>query len=204
MGFKVKINGKVVREITDQRVNKVSLQGPGGEVGWTAITPEQGEINLIVQVADPRQVHLEDIERAAVNRNVTAEDEQYVFIQPLPNESNREGDGTEFDGTPQTRMDQSPAESTIEGAPQSENVNDFLVTESVADAAKREGEEGGPDFSGGTFADIEDGVDTGPVEHEGELVEDPMLTDPDNVTEAGDEQVVVPDLGLDVTEGSEG
>lgn len=161
MGFVIKINGVPVREIEGQRVNRISLNTAKGEVGMTRIEPDQGECNIIVQVADPRQVHLEDVERAQARRNVTPEDEAAAFPQPQENTNGYAG--MEYDGTPQTSVDNAPAESTIAGPQPEEPDLSVGALESEADKEKRENADAPESFDASIFATITEGTETGPI-----------------------------------------
>ena len=85
MPFTVKANGKPILEIWDQRVTRIGLQTSQGEAGSVGIDPSQNEINLIIEVSDPRDKNLLDVEAVERPRNMTAEDEAEVFPPVQPN-----------------------------------------------------------------------------------------------------------------------
>lgn len=84
MAFHIKVNGKLIYTIEGGRVERVSMQTNEGEAGAVRIAPNQSELNLLIDVANPHDRNLIDMEAALRPRNVSAEDE--VPIQIVPNE----------------------------------------------------------------------------------------------------------------------
>ena len=86
MAFDIKINGKLVYTIEGGRVQRISMQTSEGEAGAVRISPDQAEINLLIDVANPHDRNLIDMEAAVRPRNITAEDEDQSIPSIVPNE----------------------------------------------------------------------------------------------------------------------
>jgi hypothetical protein len=80
--FNIKVNGEIVHSIEEGRVTNLAVMSSKGAIGEAAIDPEQGEINVVVTMADPSAIHLYDLQAQQSPKNMTAEDIER--LQPYP------------------------------------------------------------------------------------------------------------------------
>ena len=86
MSFSIKVNGEEVHTLPDdQRLTHLAVMSNKGVIGEANIEPAQGEINIIATYADPRDVHLIDLQAAQRPQNVTEEQAAEAYPAIVPN-----------------------------------------------------------------------------------------------------------------------
>jgi hypothetical protein len=76
MSFKIVVDGEVVHEIDDRRVTKVRVLTRAGEAATVGIDPEQTELVLAFDYANPHEINLVDLDRFKLGygANLTEDD----------------------------------------------------------------------------------------------------------------------------------
>lgn len=92
MSFKVVIDGEVVHEVEDNRVTKVRVLTVAGEAATVGIDPNQTEVVLAFDYANPNEINVADLDKFKLGygENLTGEqvDERRGILESVRGKTN--------------------------------------------------------------------------------------------------------------------